>query len=590
MKRMILAFAISLTALLAVSQSISRQRNAIYVLDCTGSMAGYNGAPNIWEPTKGFLKAELEKEAKTNPNARVTILPFQDCALNPINVNLKDIDWPKIDDALNAHLKKLTATNICDSWLEAEKFIDQSCDNYIYLLTDGHDNIGGNANESKRIAKLVEIFRSFCGKYKNTHGLYVVLTKEAQPSYDIKDVIDGCKDLYLIDATNGIPNFGCLSENVIDINTRDLPVDISIGFSNSGTFTGSFATSTNDYVVFSIKDGIISHGQVTLHVESKFGESINALNQAISADSISLPGSLQSNDNLVITNPDIDVILHTKPLRSLSIETNNSNNSVNIERIKPFLWVKGNSTDTLRWDLNPTFSSEAISDNSYISFLLKSNNDLSGYAIFFNGKSLPNDSVIRISPDNAAIIEVLLPQSIEDNTINLSLTEIESHNLDRINGMRTENYTLSIAGEFSTSISLIEIIFWAIVGLIVLFLLLWFIFIRNLKYPKFKRGRITIQSPYFASLNVKGYRLVIFSPITRKQSLFNRIWKGKILYHTNQTWPYNVEVSPTGKNMRFRCPTGQLISDPDSIWTRGNDYTIKQANNNSKTIKINISY
>ncbi|MDE6022044.1 MAG: VWA domain-containing protein, partial [Muribaculaceae bacterium] len=173
---MILVIIIVFQAFVGFSQSSPRQRNTIYVLDCTGSMCGYNGAPNIWQPTKQFLKSELKKEAKENPNARVVILPFQDKVHHPIHVDLKNIAWQRLENVLDSYVQKLTGTNICDSWLEAEKYIDQSCDNYIVLMTDGQDNAGGKPNGNERLA---QILKAFCGKYKNTKGFYVELTQAA---------------------------------------------------------------------------------------------------------------------------------------------------------------------------------------------------------------------------------------------------------------------------------------------------------------------------------------------------------------------------------------------------------------------------
>lgn len=63
--------------LLALGTSLSlmaqRERNYIYLLDCTKSMIGYNGSPNIWQSTKDYLKNELEKHT---PGTTLHIIPF----------------------------------------------------------------------------------------------------------------------------------------------------------------------------------------------------------------------------------------------------------------------------------------------------------------------------------------------------------------------------------------------------------------------------------------------------------------------------------------------------------------------------------
>lgn len=584
LKRLHISLFAMLLALTTICQAQDRLRNTIYVLDCTRSMGGYNGSPNIWVPTKNFLKAELEKEARENPNAKVTVLPFQEKVLHPINVNLNDISWSNLENVLDGYVEHVTATNICDSWLEAEKLIDQSDDNYIVLMTDGHDNIGGTVNEANRTARLGQILREFCGKYQNTKGFYVELTSAASLPPGIQDAIDICSDLYKIDATGGIPSFGCASEEVININTRDLPGDITLGFSNSGTFAARLDTLDNPYVTFSVKDNKICQGKVVLHVESKFGDDTETLNKAINASAVNFTMKIES-DEVIITNPELDVVLHTTPLRTLDLNVEEAK----VMRVTPFLWVKGNPSDTLRWNLDPVFSEEAVSDNSFVMFRLRSDKDLASYSVQFNGGELHNDSIIIIRPGQNATIEVIIPAKEKDGRFNLSLNEITAGNLDRLNGIPRRNSIIMLKGSVDTKTSIAEIVFWSILGLIALFLFAWFGFIRNQKYPKFKRGIITIQQPYFATLRVKGYRMVVFSPSVRKQSMFDKIWRGTILYHTNAVWVCDAEVHPSGRNMRFRCPSGSLICSPQPLLMSGQSFDIINPSDVNAKIVININ-
>jgi hypothetical protein len=550
-------------------------------------MGGFNDSPNIWQPTKDYLGKTLKNEAKGNSNSRVTILPFQEKVLKPIKVDLNNINWAHIESVLDGYLNKVTATNICDSWLEAEKYVDPSCDNYIYLLTDGHDNIGGTVNEPKRIEKLAQILESFCGK-ANTNGCYVELTKQAILPDKIREVIENCHNLSRVDASKGIQPFGGTADGNININTNELPVDIPIGFSNPDLFSAEIPDSGNEFINISVKDNKISHGQIIIHVESKFGDNIETLNKAIGGQRADIPFRVNSNE-VIITNPDLNITLHTTPLRTLEIASKDTNLSSTIKRVKPFLWIKAHQEDTLRWVLNPIYNQAAKEDNGVAMFCLKSDKDLSNYTILYDGNELSSDSTIVIQPTSNAIIEVIIPQTEKDEEINLSLREVSSHNLDRINNERPRNATIQLNGVVTTSMSLIEIIFWSLIALIVIFLILWFTIIRNQKYPKFNRGIINIQSPYYASIKVRGSRMVILGPRVKTQSWFDKVWKGKIVYHTNPIWPCEIEVRPSGKHMRFRCPSNQLISDPNPIWTIGNNYKILNSSDNSFKIDININ-
>lgn len=582
MKRLIFFLSTLIVTLTALCQSNSRQRNTIYVLDCTKSMVGFNGSPDIWDSTKNFLKSELDKEARENPNAKVTVLPFQGQVHHPISIDLSNINWPRMSTVLDQYVQKVTPTNICDAWLTAEKYIDPTCENYIVLLTDGQDNVNPQS-------RLQEIFKGFCGKYHNTKGFYVELTAGATLSAEVQHAIDICNDLFVVDAKDGIPEFGSYSEDILNINTRDLPTDYLLVFSNSGSFRATIENAENPYVSFSIKDDKIRQGKMILHVESKHGENIETLNTVIGAPTADLSIAIQSSE-VIITNPDLEVLLHTTPLRSLDINVDDDGFvSSSIERVKPFMWVKGNDVDTLRWNLMPHFNDAAIEDESSALFKLSSNRAINENSILFNGTPLGNNSIIAIRSNEPAVVELLIAQDEADNTIDLSLTEVNSSNLDRFNGVRPDGVRLNLKGEYNTSMSIVEIIFCIILTAIVIFLILWFAIIRNQKYPKFKKGIINIQSPYYASIRVKGYRMVVLCPNAKPQGWFDRLWRGKILYHKNPSWPCAVEITPSGKNMRFRCPSGQLISDPTPSWTKNCEYKILDPSSPTLKFDININ-
>jgi hypothetical protein len=589
MRKLLFALFATLCALTTLSQNPNgRQRNTIYVLDCTKSMSGYKGAPNIWGPTKHFLKSELEKTAQQTPGSKVVILPFQDKVLTPIHVNTNDIAWPQLEATLDRYVNNVTATNICDAWLDAEKYIDQACDNYIVLMTDGHDNIGGEANEPQRTARLMQILQAFCGKYANTNGFYVELTKQATLPNGIKDVIDVCRNLDIVDASDGIPPFGCYSSNDIDVNTRDLPLDLPLSFSNAGTFVAKVINDDNPYLKLSVKGNKISRGRVVIHIESKLGDNIETLNKTIGTPIADIPFEVYS-DEVHITNPALNIKLHTTPLRTLEIAAEDGKLSSAVKRVKPFLWVKGNVTDTLCWSLNPRFNEAAQADNSAALFKLKSDSDLSGYTLQYNGNELTSDSLVAVTANENAVVELIIPQTERDSRVDISLVEISAHNLDRINGTHPNGLTLKLDGKISTSMSILEIVALSLLALIALFIVLWFLLIRDRKYPKFSRGIINIQAPYFATIRVKKARMVVLGPTKKTQSRFDAIWKGKIIYHVNQSWPCDIEITPSGRNMRFRCPSRQLISDPNPLWSKGRNFTVYNPSNSSSKIEININ-
>lgn len=161
-------------------------------------------------------------------------------------------------------------------------------------------------------------------------------------------------------------------------------------------------------------------------------------------------------------------------------------------------------------------------------------------------------------------------------------------NLDKINDVRQGNFSFSLNGEYKTSMPLLEWIFWILVALIVLFIIIWFAFVRNRIYPKFRQGVISVQTPYFANIRVRGSRMVVLTPMPRKQGWIDKLVKGRVIYHVNAAWPCECQVTPSGKNLRFNCPSSRIVSDPAPVWHRGESYKLRDmANDDKTTIDIN---
>ena len=146
-----------------------RSRNYIYLFDCTKSMTGFNGTPNIWEKAKEYVRTDIERYM---PGTSIHVLPFQNQPLNPHSFSCENFDWSKIENDLDEYVNNVTRTNICGALNRSESFIDPNKDNYIYLLTDGEDNEQG-------ISVLAQKLQNFCGKHKNTRLFYIVLTQNA---------------------------------------------------------------------------------------------------------------------------------------------------------------------------------------------------------------------------------------------------------------------------------------------------------------------------------------------------------------------------------------------------------------------------
>ncbi len=592
MRRLLLVVFLFVAPLSVLSKDNGRQRNFIYILDCTKSMVGYNDAPKVWETTKGFLKKNIESERAKNPSSKIVILPFQEKVLGVICGEAKNFDWATCEKTLDGYVDNVTRTNICGAWSAAvSKYIDKRYDNSVVLLTDGHDNM---ADEVVRIAELSRLIKEFCGKYGNTQGFYVELTSAAMLPDVLRDIIEQCESLHIINASDGIPIFGAFQGNTFTVNTRDLPVKQQVEFTNAGRFMAQLRSAENDFVKIELEGNKIENGKAVLVISKNDNyKNVEALNRAIKESGNSLVSFSINSSEVEISNPEMTMRLCTAPVRALNIKAVSKDKSLSatLERTSPFLWVKPSPTDTLRWILNPEFNHQAINDNASVEFGISANTDLEGCALLFDGKEIAADSIIRITPGSNGLIELVVPSDKADGNVILRFDQVsKAINLDKINDVRQGNFSFSINGEYQTSMSVVELIFWILAALILVFIILWFVWLRNQIYPKFKSGVISVQTPYFANIRVRGARMVVMAPTPRRQSWMNKLIKGRVIYHMNAAWPCECRVTPSGKNLRFGCPSSQIVSDPAPVWHRGENYKLRDTANGGKTtIEIDIN-
>ncbi|MCC8038163.1 MAG: VWA domain-containing protein [Bacteroidales bacterium] len=82
--------ALILLAWLPLGGWAAKEQNVVFLFDCTTSMKGYNGAPDIWKKAKDNLHSLLDKRPE---GTRVTVIPFQDKALPAFTFESPDYKW-----------------------------------------------------------------------------------------------------------------------------------------------------------------------------------------------------------------------------------------------------------------------------------------------------------------------------------------------------------------------------------------------------------------------------------------------------------------------------------------------------------------
>ena len=127
-----------------------RERNYIYILDCSRSMLTdykVDGKP-LWDATLDYLRTDIERQILTST---INIVPFQGSVYDVTTCKKQDFDWKKFYNQVKDYPQTLTGTNICAAWDKALTLQDANKDNYLILLTDGEDNKQGVDAVCKRI-------------------------------------------------------------------------------------------------------------------------------------------------------------------------------------------------------------------------------------------------------------------------------------------------------------------------------------------------------------------------------------------------------------------------------------------------------
>lgn len=549
-----------------------RERNYIYLLDCTKSMIGFNGSIDIWDTTKDYLESDLRR---LSDDCSYAIIPFQDKVLNTFAGNGPDAvtHWIKdIEPKCNEWVQNVTRTNICDAWLAGLNQCDPNKYNYIYLLTDGTHNMPAPNNN----LKLLELLSNFCNKNKNTHAYYVMLTDKANDARII-EILENCPNLHIVNPSNGpVKPFGHIEPNNIHINTLELDKEKVLGFALNGIFDASIECS-DPYFNVTLVDNHIKDNSIKLRfgIKEQIPESIPNYDFAISIKS----------PNVNIVNNPITVNVTNQPERIISINLEDGQDLGNAVYTESFLFFDEKPSDTLHIDLNTSFNQTAIEYNSQATLKLTSGNgSQNDFSIFFNGEKIKNGSFTLTKDSN--VLSILFKKEAETGKHYFYLECERFNNLERINDSFPEDFKLQLKANYDTNWHWLKtLLMW--IGIILLALLfIWFIFVRPM-ISRFKIGSVLITEPYFANKRIHKARKIIFTNKQRKDNIFAKIFLGTTIYEINPIWTDEWEIRPS-RNSGMAITQGKYTINPyASTLQIGQDYFVKN-NTTNQTIKIKI--
>jgi len=522
-------FLFLLFAVFALSAMAQRERNYVYLLDCTQSMQEPN---RIWDATKQYLKDDI---TRLSDESEVSVVPFQTKAYAPISFKRADFDWGAIEKKIEEYIKERTHTGICNAWDAGVKLMDPAKDNYFFLLTDGVDNVSGMDAVCKRISE-------WCAKYRNCYGFYVMLC-EAAKSEALQNAVGSCKTFSLIDA-NGHPSpIGTFYPKEVRVNT--LTYDAKrLTFSDEGDYEASVKC---DDELFGVElDGGIRGGYATLKVVPRLSK------EEISRRLMGQESYLFTADilpkGIQMDNPTLTVEVINKPERALTM-VNEEQDMGKATHYGSFLFWKAKEPDTLTVDLKAAFNGEARKDGSRVEMQCRTVKGEEGYTLLYNGRPCEAGSFVMSPEDEASVLSVVFAPEAEGGKRYLEIAPARAENLDVVNDTPTADFNVSLRARYGHSWNPLQtILFWLLVALLAA-LLFWLLVVKPIKYQTFKKGARSLQvhDPITRRETIRGSRRVVFTDKRQKQGWLNRLFTGKIVYIVHEQWKDGFEMVPGSK-------------------------------------------
>lgn len=520
-----------------------RQKNNIYLFDCTGSMK----TAGLWQPAQDALDATISTQAKI-PESDFTIIPFGNDPYELISFSGSQYNSKKkeIASAFEKYIAQAKYTHVSDVLKAGFQKIDPNKENKIYLLTDGMPNGGDSAD------KVAQTISQWCGNHKNCRLFYVALTNGViNPT--IQKAIDDCKDAFVVQCQDKvIPQIADLSSDVYT-NIEELKKDRQISFSIPGDYALS-VTSSDPVFDVKIKDSKATNCQINVSLESKGNKSAEELHQILGGEDYEFLAEIRSTDKkYFVANPIVRIhVADQMPIELVIGAGKDELKSDGANWHDSFLWSKSANDEYVEWDLAPAFRNDL--KNSALKLKFESDGD-ADYEAWFNGNPIGKGDIIAITPDSPAVIKLHFNHDAKTGKRYFYLSKADTSDIDMINEMPSDEYEgLSLRTSYSIGWNPLKtILFWLAI-IILAFILLWFIVLKRIFYPTIKVSSIEITGPgsYYVKKKLKGARMVVMTSKKKSQGFFSKLTTGEIRYIKADHFDPEITITPAGSKKKIR--------------------------------------
>lgn len=494
--------------------------------------------PNhIWEEAKSFLKEDINQ---LDENANVTIVLFHQETSTPIRFKAKDFKWKDIESLCEKMIEESKYTGICKAWDLGLKYIDKERNNYLYLFTDGTENV-----DKRRTDAVCDRIQNWCRQAPNNYAFFVVLGEQMKKSPDVQKLINAtkaCERTFFIDKNNRPGPFGAFDKTNFTQNSHSTK-NIITGFSDYGTFNAIVECKDDCYDI-SLKNNTIMDGKAEFVIKQK----------KLPTSNYQIHFSVRSKESeLHLCNPDLFINIDTRELANLDMGqptglTEGQYNAGEAETYSSFLLWKGKDIVSLNIDLSAAFNEQARKRNGSLHVLLNIPSDMREKCkLYYNEKPIKNSFTIKAS-EPKSIVTIDVPHDMAQKTFTIEFKG-SSNNLETINAEEGKTYVSSIYFEHDICWNPAKVILmWTGICLLAA-LVAWFTMLKPFFYPRIRLSRLELstQKGYYVNKKINGSRMVVVTNSYKPQSWLNKVFTGKVTFIKNEIWTSPWELTPKGR-------------------------------------------
>ena len=526
-----------------------KETQYIYLFDCTTSMKGFKGSPNIIDKAKSCLKQDIEQ--KTD-NCDILFIPFQgNNPLAPFAFKRSQFDWGEVEKRIDEVIDNPTNTDIVSAWDRAVSAFNPHAQNVLYLYTDGNDNVHG----AKAVADMI---RKWCATAPdNVQAVYYMLTA-ASESPEIENAVKECDHIRVAKGLNDKP-IVTTPGIVWRFDTGMDTVRAELDFTYRHSFNARVQEDSPYYDVI-IEDGRVEQGVAHLMAVKRVTDAeLEQLPERLDFDITIVPDAASSVE---IINPTFPAEVTNRPVCSMQVlDSDNSRDLGDADFYKGFLFWSESEPGSVECDLKAVFNRHALQQHGAVEYVVTSDKGDDDFDLFYNGRPCPARSFVVSADERQSLLRFEFHRDANTEKRHFFVKPKSVNQIEYVNGLPVAIFEMTLAADYDVNWHpMAWVALW--LGIILLGLaILWFAVLRRMFYPQFRRVKqLKVTEPVFAVKKLKGARKIIMTDTApkKKQSAIGRVLTGTIVYFVNPAFfPTPVTAEPDAKAVRLR--TGSTV-------------------------------